>query len=112
MPESMAIRLALEDAAPSVRLAAIHHIGSSAMLLFFALNDPCDEAATAAYNRLKDPGEDVRWRVLEEAVSSGPRLMAIRFCWDKEMLTFAATRDPDEEIRRRAEERLEKVLFH
>jgi hypothetical protein len=112
MPQSMAIRLALEDPAPSVRTAAIYHVGSHAMLLFFALNDPCEEPATAAYNRLKDPREEMIWRVLEEAVSSGPRLMAIRFCWNKEMLTFTAERDPDEEIRRRAKERLEKGLFN
>ena len=82
------------------------------MLLFLALNDPGDEPATAAYNRLEDPGEAVVRRVLEEAVSSGPRLIAIRFCWDKEMLTFTAERDPNAEIRRRAKERLEKGLFN
>jgi len=111
MPQSMAIRLALEDPVPAVRTAAIYRVNSRAVLLFSAMNDPCDTPALIAYERLKDMEDEVRWRIIEEAVSREPRLMAIRFCRNKEMLMSAAQNDPDEEIRQRADERLKNKMY-
>jgi len=111
MPQSMAIRLALEDPVPAVRTAAVYRVTSRAVLLFAAMNDPCDATALVAYERLKDTDDEVRWRIIEEAVSREPRLMAIRFCKNKEMLIFASQHDPDEEIRQRADERLKNKMY-
>jgi hypothetical protein len=111
MPQSMAICLALEDPIPRVRTAAVYRVTSRSVLLFVAMNDPCDATATVAYERLKDTEDEVRWSIIEEAVSRSPRLMAIRFCRNKEMLIFAAEHDPDEEIRQRADERLKNKMY-
>ncbi len=111
MPQSLARGLALEDTSPSVRTAAMYRVTSRVVLLFAALNDPCDAPATVAYERLKDTEDELTWHILEAAVSRGPRLQAIRFCRNKEMLMYAANHDPDAEIKQRAEERLQNRMY-
>ena len=112
MPDALTLQLAFKDEDPLIRTAALGHIKDRSVLFQAILHDPHHTPAMSAYWRLKKSlSDEEKWRILKEAVSRDPRFGVIHFCKSKDMLEFAAKKDPDETVRRRAQEQLDNKLY-